>query len=397
MIRIKNIALIVEADSYLPLAKKIGNLLSENDWEVSLIILKRSGITLISERQLRRFGMLKFSLIYIDYEYVSQNAQWACKFDAVFLGLTGAAARDQIKLLRRGLSEKYCPVIVCGFPGVSYYKQTYGQWCKIKADILLFNDRRTLRNYRQFCKVFGITCHNDFLLGYPSLNAMAPQPDQQKDLVYIDQSILPKSYKDRRNLFKKIIEYGEKNKFRKISFLARNQIGEHNLHPNEVECHISKIVSELLDDECLNIEVEISYASPEEALRHCSVCLGITSTVLLEAMNAGIPTTPLRAKGIGGAFNGTRLFQLSPMAMHIEDLVHGASPTLPTSSWKHENIFYPTKSVEEYFAFKLEKIISLTDTKSRSRPSVVRLPNWVMKFICRLFDCYFHRSIRTKL
>lgn len=391
----KKILLLVAADSYLPHSVKIWETLQESNWEVQIAFCFYGCQKLISKRQIERFGASEIPTSKHTYDLANldQLTNAACDFNAVFLGLPGHYTRDILKKIRcKNLSnQNNYTITVSAFPGILYYIQTYGQWCRCSSDIILFNDKRTLNDYEVACKyLFGIPSSNSLLFGYPTLGKIEWDKENATNLVYIDQNLLPYRYSDRKELYKKIISLGIKKKYKKIIFVGRNLLSENSNHKVNHSNHLDSIISEIRKD-FSSSPIEISYDPPSLSLRNCALCLGITSTVLLEAIYAGIPTAPINTKGVTGKFNGAKLFQKTDFSRSIEELLDNRSISLPSDKWLDDNLEATTPSTQSDFIEHLEKAYNTLDKNLiLTNYPKISVPLSVMKIICRAYDAYFH-------
>ncbi|KZL07209.1 hypothetical protein PsAD2_04181 [Pseudovibrio axinellae] len=384
--------LIVAADSYLPHALKVHEAFQNKNWSISLILCSQNGQITLSKRQLKRFQVAHIEIEdqHLSLDDLKSNTGFLCKYDAVYLGLPAHHARNELRILKGTKTDKP-PITISAFPGVLYYIQTYGQWCRAGSDILLFNDRRTFADYAKACKyLFGTTSENAVLFGYPSF-ANLPANNNGKNLVYVDQNILPKRKTDRKNLFTKIISIGEKNDFEKVVFLARNRPEEKSNHNNATCSHVETIVSEICNEGSSQIGVEVNYGSPQDVLLDCKLCLGINSTVLLYSMFLGIPTAPLKTPGAFGRFGGVRLFQKTRMAMSINELLNGRTVKMPTKEWSDANLLPSTDANKNLLLETVEARIA-TPLPARCLPNKLGTL-MIARFICRAFDILLHYKV----
>lgn len=402
-------ALVVGGDSYLPHAKLISEALTGTGFIVELVLCETDGNAAVSQRQITRFGADKIPLACQSVREDELGApSFLDRYDVIYFGACGKSSRQFLEKVRtyRKQRQRRLPVTICAFPGVLYYIQTYGQWCRQAADILLFNERRTLRDYRSACRyLFHISSENAVLFGYPMSKETDSAPGQRNDLVYVDQNILPRKKKDRIQLYKKLLVFASQTNFTKLVILARSLPEENSNHQVARSLHVQTLVDEILETYDPRIPVVIEYGPPHRALRSCALCLGVTSTVLIEAINAGIPTVPIIAKGVSGRFGGWRLFQKSPMAMTLDDLISGRPVQQPSQRWVDENLHVPGPQDKEKLVHKIRSLLRDSCARRDSARPLLSLHCssgatgriqlvWLNTLICRVFDTIVHSKIR---
>jgi hypothetical protein len=338
------VALIIGADSYVPHADAIASAFSARGWKLELFILSRDGTPAVNNRQLSRMVHSTDGLCQLEPKELTLNRIFSSTFwkgfDAVFLGVHGTLAKKVLDLLKKpaAISTPH-PLAICCFPGVSYYLQSYGQWLRARADIVLFNERRTYQDYKKVRKFISRKKpENALLFGYPSLTDISREPVQSNSILYVDQNVLPAGYKDRLELVEKLFDLAEARPEYTLRILARNKPTEQSNHNALGRTHIETLVEEVRRQRSSGCNLVVEFGAPKDYLATTSLCLGITSTILLHAMYLGISTIPLRVNGVRGAFNGYKLFQKSPMAMQIEDLIAEKPACNLDSAWAHANI-----------------------------------------------------------
>lgn len=396
----RRIGLIVGADSYLLQAQALADVFSAENWDIEIFCATRDGSPVVSERQLNRDKAASAEVVSSHFDLDHPPRDWAINwgdFDALFVGLPALRSSRFLKFVEtlptRGKAR---PVTISSFPGVLYYLQSYGQYSRSAADILLFNERRTFDDYRLLRRIFPFIFNgaNEVLYGYMSVGGISKSEDSRAPIVYIDQNVLPESYEHRKAVFSKLIKYANEHAKRELIFLARNEPGEQSNHACPDHHHVDFLVREILKEQDVTVPVSVSYAAPRDILKECSVCIGFTSTVLIEAICASIPTVVLRADGVSGSFNGAKLFQDTSFAVSIDELASIKQPPQPCNSWMEENIFVPGPEEKKALIENVENLIQSRETLSkphwrkRFRPSPV-----ILKPFLRVFDFWLHRKL----
>ncbi|MES0809980.1 DUF6716 putative glycosyltransferase [Roseibium sp. SCPC15] len=350
---------MIGADSYVPHADAIASTFRTEGWKLELFIVSKEERPVVSERQLRRMahsidGLQLLSPQLLPTDKLFAPSFWQ-QFEAAFLGLHGTLAKKVLDLHKcQQRRNSKTPLTICCFPGVSYYLQTYGQWLRAGADIVLFNEPRTYKDYKRINRIFSNKPpDNSLIFGYPTLTNLDKKSDNNKSILYIDQNILPKGYKNRRNLTRKLFDLAEARPDATLRILARNKPTENSNHNAPDRTHIQFLVDEVRRTRKETSNIIVEYGPPREYLPEASLCIGITSTILLHSMYLGIPTVPLRIKGVRGEFNGFNLFQKSPMAMAIDDLISLKSIPALDHAWTCENIL----ATDEIAKAQLRKFI----------------------------------------
>lgn len=393
-------ALIIGADSFVPHAELIGLYFSRNGWTVELVILTHEFTDLINERQLKRLSVNPDSFTGINIRRITReelmHRDFYNDYSSIFLGIPGT----QTQVITSKINQIYKttpherPITIGCFPGVLYYIQTYGQWTRCGTDILLFNERRTMNDYT-FARrhLFGNIKNNAILFGYPALYGTERNKIDNGPIVYIDQLILPRSYRSRKILVRKLFDLSEYYKNKDVIILARSKLQEVSNHSAVTLNHISTIVEEVKHERPDSRPPMIEYGSPHALIASASLCLGITSTLLLAAMQMGVPTAPLRTPGIRGPFNGFRLFQKSPMAMTFDELLAGNSPPPPDPTWMENNVHTPNPVSINLLIEKAEGLLVDIKNSREPRGKIKPAPNFVMKIICKMYDIYVHSKL----
>ena len=422
------IAIILGADSYVAHAKQFAQALGSDYPDIHFFILSDHGTPAISDRQFGRF----FPDTPPPYEYLQKELlctqEFIENFHAIFLGIPGTAIYRFTQWMRRlDLPQDTTrPLIATTFPGVQYTIQTYGQWTRRHADIVMFNDRRTFQNYRVAARaLFHTDPDNALLFGYPFDNLErvakkwtpvfrektpdtknrdhtrdpdpvrpAPTDAPRKKIVFIDQHAMPQSYEDRKYLVQKLVQYAASRPDERIIILGRSTPNEVSNHSPEENAHIEQLLNEVKKERGAQDNITLSYAPATDILPGACLCIGINSTLLIQAIWAGIPTVALKTRGTDGPFNAYRLFQKSRFALSFDDMIDGQMPRAPSARWLHDNLLISTDETREKLRLKMAALVARPRTITHHGDWMTKHPTARIKKICALWDKGMHAFIR---
>lgn len=380
--------LIVSEDSYLPHAYQLYSTVKRETWEISLLLCEKNLQQTISQRQINRFDLSHIKKEKFLLNLDKMNSEILKKYDAIYIGLPSNYCNKLINAINENDNTLHLRTI-CSFPGLLYYIQTYGLWCRAGADLLLFNDKRTLKDYELACRLmFGVDSSNALLFGYPAIRSITLKKSNRKTLLYVDQNIVPRQLEIRRELYHQIILIANERGFERVVFLARNKINERSNHNVNPTSHIATLVNELTKNNDYGVEIIIDYGDPKNWLKSCHMCISINSTVLLFAVHLGIPAVSLNTQGANGRFGGLRFFQKASLAMSSNDLKSGKKVEIPDKKWIYQNICTTTQDKKNDFNIALNKISSADKLGRRLPVKWSKFPYF--RKIFELFDAYCH-------
>ena len=347
MSRKPKILFVISYDAYAEIASRLAPVFVAKGASVRHIFLKRdSGRDIVINgnlvKALQKTGDITYAS---DVNLVACVKRAAC--DVVFFCCSGRRIWTVIQEFGQDGIER--PLFVSCFAGVTLYRQEVGFSHRIASDIILFNSKKNVEDYKHHCKRLGASHENAFLLGFPSLTGVATRSDVSlppRRVLFVDQNIVPHSKADRIALARFLIAYAQAWPDRKIIVQCRNQNGHNSAHPSKY--HLPELLLSSTTDRMVPPNLAIKYDTPQEALDWCDLCLGFASTLLINAITRGISTAIISDFGWRASF-GNRLFLGSGLERCFDDIRNDVLPTRPNPEWLEANVSRPEAALDHLF------------------------------------------------
>ena len=385
------VAFLVSYDAYLYASLSIAKSLKDKNVEACFYIL--SDFDGISQRLVNNLKSEINNVTNISSDHFL--ASESDRFDVIFCGVGGKKLS--------GFLEKFClkfrhtagrPMTVTLFPGLTAYNQYAGMAARVKSDIILFNSKRNFDDYKTFCTEFKLDSDNGLLFGFPKLLSLTKKPPVRpaaiKNVLYVDSNIVPSTYEARDYIADRLVAYAEKFTDRKLTVLLRNKPSERNAHQS-VYC----LKRMILKNNPRLKNIDFSYENVTDILKKTDLCIGVSSTVLTEAIFANIPTAILSDFGIkeelgNVAFLGSGAFR-SFTQLSEDDIPVGVDP-----DWHDENITLPHAHTDALMTKMTDKNTRKIMNENFQYMQFVTKKNTLKKEIFTILKCVCRRLTGCK-
>lgn len=255
----------------------------------------------------------------------------------IFAGLGGRDLNQLIKTLKIKLHNT-SPIIIGYFPGILHLRIFESLTTRLLCDQVLLNCERDYKLYQQIARATTRN-ENGILFGAPWIRpALASNPTKEISFLFIEQSIVPESLKDRTNLVKNLIKLAKQQPDWKCVVALRARQGEASSHSTE-HC-LEKIYNRLKPDlENLHFVVE----DIDMLIARSHHVATISSSAALTSLAWGKLTLFINDMGVKEAF-GNNLFKDSGHMTSLQNIpCHNSQVTdwhrlfVKAANWHSEN------------------------------------------------------------
>lgn len=293
--------------------------------------------------------------------------------DIVFAGLGGKNLNRMIYKIR-SKNNVNRPKIIGYFPGILHLRIFESLMTRLLCDKVLLNCERDYLLYRKIVKATtGV--NNGILFGAPWISP-APVDDQRQDidLLFVEQSIVPESLGERRELVKKLNQLAISQPYKKIVVALRARKGDASSHQPEY-CLEEIWLSQY---EALS-NLQFVVADIDQLLVRSKHVATVSSSVAYTSLAWGKPTTFITDFGTPMRY-GNDLFRHSG---YLAPLVSFSSEKVVVSPWCRRFVLTPSvKNINEI-------ISSESNDFSEQRIPGINFLNIRLLFIVLLF-CVQH-------
>lgn len=339
-------------DSFLRVSALIGEVFARQGAEVSHGLLQ-THIAQITRRQIEAAGVSGNALARLTLDQLCDPAHLA-RYDIIVASLTGASFRRLFLRLENHKGRR--PLIAAIYPGIILRYPFDGLASRAPADLLWLNSPRDLELYREMCAGLGERAGNAAVLG-PAvlLSPVKRRRAASGPVVFFEQTIIPRSVRERRFLAARLLRLARDHPERQFLVKPRTAPHEFTLHPTRAH------IVPLLRQEAAAAggwpdNFEVVYASPRDLLSRASHCLTISSTVAIEAIHAGVPTTLISDFGVNDDF-GLQYFFGSGLIASFDQLNFEApAPAAPARSWRRTYLADPNRTIDKLVAHAFELV-----------------------------------------
>ena len=340
----KKYAFIVTHDSYLNIFLKIAHQCYDKGILQDVIVIRNFG-GLSSERT----SVLKSpdKTFYEIYLSEIRGIVLKQRYDAVFIGAPGRAFAKIFNIIKCCSIEsgRNCqlPKIISAFPGLTLFDQYWGMYVRRNSDVILFNSKKNFGDYKEFCREFNLDSSNALLFGFPQLLEVIPRKNIRKPartVLFVDGSIVPKDLFSRTYISEKIVQYSRIFPERRVIVLTRKMKDEKAMHP---EVYAMGNLVRMVSSGKFPPNLEVLNGEYQAYLEEVDLCLGICSTVMIEAMARGIPTAVISDIGVKEEM-GNHYFVGSNCFRSFESLFEDNVPPRPDAGWFEHVVTQPDQS-----------------------------------------------------
>jgi hypothetical protein len=328
-------------DSFLNVGRIIGTEFERSGCSVDLALVKTGRKEQISERQVASIAS-GHDVAWLNISDACENGDLE-KYDIVLCCLEGLSTR---RLIHHAASlGNLRPLIVSAYPGLVLRDAYDGYAMRCGCDLVWLNCSRDLHRYREMCSAFGISRDNARLFGVASLlQASIRAPDADRGpVVFFEQPVIPRHYDERVFLARELVSMAFRFPDREFLIKLRARGDDVTLHRTWYP------LEPLLQDATRgprgwpqNLRVSAD-ESAGNLLERASHCLTVCSTVAIEAMNVGIPTTIIGDFGASDEY-GLNYFFGSGLIRTFSDIEFSSSG-IPAEDWWKTNVADPVEHI----------------------------------------------------
>lgn len=222
---------------------------------------------------------------------------------------------------------------------------------RVQSDLILFNCPNDYERYIELSKELAFSPDNAFCFGYPQLlNIKHNFVNKQKDIVFFEQLVAPRNFRERCYLLKKLVHLAKSKPQETILIKPRCKLGGRTIHKQIWHLErIRKLLKLKFPD-----NLRFTYEPVEEILQHTDLCITVSSTVAIEAMARGIPTAIVSDFGVRKDIH-TASFVGSGCLATFDQLATGCVPSV-NRQWLEKNVKTPDM---EALKIKLNELLIL--------------------------------------
>lgn len=343
----KKVIAISKYDSFTKISSSFLLKCIEYGYKATLVFIKDS--YKLSARQLNEVCLTDIKIISIkkfkDIDYL--------KYDFIYLGLTGGP----IKRFSKFFYEKYKninnrPIIICGYPGVILASRYIGYSNRTFCDIILLNSIYDFEKYKKFSLWYNLNYNNAFVYGY-SFEKIKKNNLIKKNIIFAEQSVIPKTFRDRMYLVGRLLDYAEANPDDDIIIKPRIKIGEKTVF--RCKYPFEKLLILWSMRRKIPQNISFSYEKIEKLLTTCSLLITVSSTVAIQSIYYRIPTAIIGDFGTNEEM-GIDFYMNSGCVTLFDKLISKTYMFNIDEEWFNKNIIHCDEKKEEFFKFLEEKI-----------------------------------------
>jgi hypothetical protein len=339
-------------DSFLNTAKLIAPFFMSRGAEVDFSLVKARKKKQIDPAQIVSLGFSK-PIQYIDIKKICENGE-INQYDVVLACLEGLSTRRLFHYIKEYTEKR--PYIICVYPGLVLRYAFDGFAMRCQADQVWLNCRRDLALYTSMCDAFNVDSSNGKLFGNASLLNKIDRNTNEKlkgPIVFFEQAIIPRHYEERTYLLSQLCHIAERYPDREVIVKVRTVGAQETLHQSWYA--MDDIFEEKRRNrEGLPVNIKITSESASSLLQRASSCITISSTVAVEAIHAGVPTTIISDFGAHDDY-GLQYFYDSGIVKRFEDFdLDSQKP--PSKSWIDSHMCDPNLNIEELVCSVYEEI-----------------------------------------
>lgn len=323
-------------DSFVSVAQSFLEGLESFGWETDLFIIDSE---LLSERQKQKILNRKSFTGIKSFEEINWKG-----YQIVYLGLTVKGIKSFVDYRNRnrlgGLK------IISGYPGLVFNGVYEGMLYRSLCDFVLLNSHKDLKKYCQLKENFEITNGIPLLYGYPFLDSFSQHSQRtKKNILFIEQSIIPFKFKERLYLCQELIELAKAMPDYDVLVSLRCKKDERTLF--KCRYHFEDLFGDLNAKDISNLK--ITYEDVHSLIDQSEIVITVSSTAILQAVFQNKKTYILSDFGCQDRY-GTPFFLGSGLIASFEEIKKGCIKKA-NSIWLSENITSPKENFSQ--AYKL--------------------------------------------
>ncbi|GEM_PF-5306790 len=341
---------LVSYDSFLNVGKLIGNRFEQAGCAVDIALVKTGRKKQISLAQISLLGQGK-DIPWISIPEFLRDPKFT-EYNYVFCCLEGLSIRRLIHSFPCFAGKR--PLIICAYPGL-LLRDTYdGLAMRSGFDLVWLNSTRDVNLYREMCDAFGISAENARLFGVAPLleRIERTDDDENKPVVFFEQAVIPKNYDERVYLARQLVALAKRFPDRQFIIKLRATGSDVTLH--QPSYPLDSLLYEVANSQGHwppNLQLS-SQESAVSLLSKASHCLTISSTVSVQAINAGIPTAIIGDYGAREEY-GLSYFFGSGLITTFEN-IRFPFEGKPEENWWSYNVEDPDRHIAQLISEAVE-------------------------------------------
>lgn len=327
-------------DSFLHIARLIAPYFEEKGASVEISLVKARARSQFSREQLARFSLDK-AVSLIDLS-VGDHRQLLSKYDIVLSCLEGGSTRKLFQALA-GLGANR-PLTISTYPGLVLRFPFDGYSMRCNSDLFWLNSLFDQERYKIMCDAYGLNGSNARVCGNLSVLEAPDKGKKAKDgpVVFFEQAIIPSSLPERKYLAYSLIKLANDNPGKQFILKLRMRKGETTLH--RVKHDLETLLHSYANPWPKNLVISHN-KSAGELLSHAGFCLTICSTVAIEALYRGVPTTLISDFGAHDDY-GMSYFFGSGLLRRFEE-ISLEHPPFVNAEWLSHYTADPRKNIKD--------------------------------------------------
>lgn len=377
-------------DSFLNTAKLIAPFFLSRGAEVEFSLVKARKKKQIDPAQIVSLGFSK-PVQYIDIKKICKTRE-IHQYDVILACLEGLSTRRLFHYLKECAEKR--PYVICVYPGLVLRYAFDGFAMRCQADQVWLNCRRDLALYTSMCDAFNVDSSNGKLFGNASLLNKIDRTTNENlkgPIVFFEQAIIPRHFEERTYLLNQLCHIAEKYPDREVIVKVRTVGAQETLHQSwyAMDAIFEK---KRKSTEGVPVNIKITSESATSLLEKASSCITISSTVAVEAIHAGVPTTIISDFGAHDDY-GLQYFYESGIVKRFEDFdLESQQP--PSRSWLDSHMCDPSLNIERLVGSVFEEIQSKNNKKIIENYCLGSLQ--LQKFIEEKGEDYFVEQVYKK-
>lgn len=256
--------------------------------------------------------------------------------DVVILACTAG----NIQAALRGFAHAWAtrpsrPCVVTGYVGLVFERFVDGLLLRVGADIVLANSANDAAAFRSVYAAIGAEPDAVVQTALPFLDGAAydrrpvERGERPLTVCFVTQPTVPLRRNERRYALARVLSHARAHPQRRVLIKLRARPGDQTTH---IEPHPFVKLARPRD---IPDNVEFRYGPMADVLDETDLCVTVSSTAALEALQRGIPTAVLTDFGIRESL-GNHVFLNSGLFTSWSALDAGATP-VPNSDWLAAN------------------------------------------------------------
>lgn len=275
-------------DSFLNIASLIAPHFRDAGCSFDYALVRARSKKQISQEQIDRLGV-GGDVAWVSIKDICLSGEIG-QYDIILSSLEGLSTRRLAHYLA-ALGERR-PMLISVYPGLVLRYAFDGYAMRTAGDLVWLNCQADLESYQQMCRAFGLDASGARVFGVAALLQKVEREPARQDgpVAFFEQAVIPRYHDERLFLAEQLV--GLARRFPTRSFVVKPRTTgsaatlHQTWHPIEPLLTFAAEQSGGWPD-----NLAISSESASHLLCRASHCLTVSSTVAVEAISAGVPTT----------------------------------------------------------------------------------------------------------